>query len=87
MAFDKPDGTEIGVKCEIYHSPHVHVANQTDGRTVAQLGWLRDVPWGFRRLLNYLYQRYKKPIYMTENVSHFALKCQWMTKVLPCSVK
>ncbi|WWC95633.1 hypothetical protein V866_002498 [Kwoniella sp. B9012] len=47
MAFDKPDGTEIGVK--------------------SQLGWLRDVPWGFRRLLNYLYQRYKKPIYMTEN--------------------
>ncbi|WVR09713.1 hypothetical protein IAU60_006789 [Kwoniella sp. DSM 27419] len=33
----------------------------------SQLGWLRDVPWGFRKLLNYLYQRYRKPIYMTEN--------------------
>jgi beta-glucosidase len=35
----------------------------------AQLGWLRDVPWGLRKLLNYLADRYKKPIYMTENVS------------------
>nr|XP_018260078.1 uncharacterized protein I303_06995 [Kwoniella dejecticola CBS 10117]OBR82236.1 hypothetical protein I303_06995 [Kwoniella dejecticola CBS 10117] len=33
----------------------------------SQLGWLRDVPWGFRKLLNYIHQRYKKPIYMTEN--------------------
>ncbi|WRT69912.1 uncharacterized protein IL334_006903 [Kwoniella shivajii] len=33
----------------------------------SQLGWLRDVPWGFRKILNYLYQRYQKPIYMTEN--------------------
>ncbi|WWD22919.1 hypothetical protein CI109_107414 [Kwoniella shandongensis] len=31
------------------------------------LGWLRDVPWGLRKLLNYLYSRYEKPIYMTEN--------------------
>ncbi|WWC73867.1 uncharacterized protein I206_107839 [Kwoniella pini CBS 10737] len=33
----------------------------------SQLGWLRDVPWGLRKLLNYLHQRYKMPIYMTEN--------------------
>ncbi|WWC92590.1 uncharacterized protein L201_007549 [Kwoniella dendrophila CBS 6074] len=33
----------------------------------SQLGWLRDVPWGFRKLLVYLYQRYKMPIYMTES--------------------
>ncbi|ORY35755.1 beta-glucosidase, partial [Naematelia encephala] len=30
------------------------------------LGWLRDVPWGLRKLLNYLFDRYKTPIYMTE---------------------
>ena len=35
----------------------------------AELGWLRDVPWGFRKLLKYLSQRYQKPIYVTENVS------------------
>ncbi|KAL7419161.1 hypothetical protein Q5752_005997 [Cryptotrichosporon argae] len=33
----------------------------------SQLKWLRDVPWGTRKLLNYLYKRYKTPIYMTEN--------------------
>lgn len=40
------------------------------------MGWLQDVPWGLRRLLNYLSDRYstgpnKIPIYMTENVSFF----------------
>ncbi|TXT05691.1 uncharacterized protein COLE_07011 [Cutaneotrichosporon oleaginosum] len=33
----------------------------------SDLGWLRDVPWGFRKHLNYLYKRYGKPIYITEN--------------------
>ncbi|BEI81921.1 hypothetical protein CcaverHIS002_0210810 [Cutaneotrichosporon cavernicola] len=33
----------------------------------SQMGWLRDVPWGFRKHLNYLYKRYGKPIYITEN--------------------
>ncbi|WVF68282.1 hypothetical protein IAT40_003047 [Kwoniella sp. CBS 6097] len=33
----------------------------------SELDWHRDVPWGFRKHLNYLYQRYQKPIYMTEN--------------------
>lgn len=33
----------------------------------SDLGWLRDVPWGFRKHLNYLYKRYNKPIYITEN--------------------
>ncbi|OCF31715.1 hypothetical protein I316_06522 [Kwoniella heveanensis BCC8398] len=47
MAFDKPDGSIIGLESE--------------------LDWHRDVPWGFRKHLNYLYQRYQKPIYMTEN--------------------
>lgn len=31
------------------------------------LDWLRDVPWGFRKHLNYLYKRYQMPIYITEN--------------------
>lgn len=30
------------------------------------LGWA-VVPWGFRRLLNWMYQEYKMPIYVTEN--------------------
>ncbi|WOO77170.1 Beta-glucosidase 1B [Vanrija pseudolonga] len=33
----------------------------------SDLDWLRDVPWGFRNMLNYLYKRYGKPIYVTEN--------------------
>lgn len=39
---------------------------------LASLGWLRDVPWGLRAMLNYLYKRYKLPIYMTENVGHYS---------------
>lgn len=31
------------------------------------MDWLQDVPWGLRKLLNYLYDRYQKPIFMTEN--------------------
>jgi beta-glucosidase len=33
----------------------------------SDLDWLRDIPWGFRKHLNYLYKRYGKPIYVTEN--------------------
>ncbi|XP_038073990.1 lactase-phlorizin hydrolase-like [Patiria miniata] len=29
--------------------------------------WLRPVPWGLRRLLNWVSQEYGKPIYITEN--------------------
>lgn len=35
----------------------------------SQEAWLRDIPWGLRALLNYLWKRYQLPIYMTENVS------------------
>jgi hypothetical protein len=38
----------------------------------AEERWLQDVPWGFRALLNYLFARYQKPIYVTEN--GFAIK-------------
>ncbi|KAJ2920434.1 hypothetical protein H1R20_g8959, partial [Candolleomyces eurysporus] len=33
----------------------------------AQSAWLQDYPDGFRALLNYLWKRYKLPIYVTEN--------------------
>ncbi|KAK9476944.1 glycoside hydrolase superfamily [Lipomyces japonicus] len=33
----------------------------------ADLSWLRPVPWGFKKLLEYLYARYGKDIYVTEN--------------------
>jgi len=35
--------------------------------TQAQSPWLQDVPWGFRKLLNWIYKRYQYPIYVTEN--------------------
>ncbi|XP_006455043.1 hypothetical protein AGABI2DRAFT_194744 [Agaricus bisporus var. bisporus H97] len=40
--------------------------------TQAHCAWLQDYPDGFRALLNYLYKRYKLPIYVTEN--GFAVK-------------
>ncbi|KAI0942829.1 Beta-glucosidase 1B [Taiwanofungus camphoratus] len=40
--------------------------------TQAQCAWLQDYPQGFRQLLHYLYKRYRKPIYVTEN--GFAVK-------------
>jgi hypothetical protein len=33
------------------------------------MGWHRSVPFGCRKMLNYLWDKYKTPIYMTENVS------------------
>ena len=29
--------------------------------------WLRTCPWGFRKLLNWIWKRYGVPIYITEN--------------------
>jgi len=40
--------------------------------TQAQCAWLQDYPQGFRALLNYLWKKYKTPIYVTEN--GFAVK-------------
>ncbi|TFK22418.1 beta-glucosidase [Coprinopsis marcescibilis] len=40
--------------------------------TQAHCSWLQDYPEGFRQLLNYLWKRYKLPIYVTEN--GFAVK-------------
>lgn len=37
------------------------------------MGWHRSVPWGCRKMLNYLWDKYKTPIYMTENVSRLHL--------------
>ena len=46
------------------------------GLSPADLEWLRDVPWGVRKLLNWIYKRYQVPIYMTENVS-FRARSRW----------
>ncbi|KAJ7082523.1 beta-glucosidase 1B [Mycena crocata] len=35
--------------------------------TQAHCAWLQDYPEGFRALLNYLWKRYRMPIYVTEN--------------------
>lgn len=40
--------------------------------TQAHCAWLQDYPEGFRNLLNYIWKRYKLPIYVTEN--GFAVK-------------
>jgi len=40
--------------------------------TQAHCAWLQDYSPGFQQLLNYLWKRYKKPIYVTEN--GFAVK-------------
>jgi len=44
----------------------------TELGTQAHCSWLQTYPPGFRALLNYLYKRYRKPIYLTEN--GFAVK-------------
>ncbi|KAI0030154.1 beta-glucosidase [Vararia minispora EC-137] len=47
-------------------------SNGTQLGTQAHCAWLQTYPQGFRDLLNYLYKKYKKPIYVTEN--GFAVK-------------
>ncbi len=64
--FVGPDGKAIAEECEYSLRRLVCSRKLT---LQAELPWLRDVPWGMRLMLNYLYQRYKMPIYMTENVS------------------
>jgi len=44
----------------------------TDLGNQSECAWLQDYPVGFRKHLNYLWDRYKTPIYMTEN--GFAVK-------------
>ncbi|CDK28778.1 unnamed protein product [Kuraishia capsulata CBS 1993] len=42
----------------------------SDGKEIgpkAGLSWVRPVAWGFRKLLEYLYDRYHQDIYITEN--------------------
>lgn len=33
----------------------------------ADMDWHRAVPWGVRKYITYLWRRYQKPIYITEN--------------------
>ncbi|TDL27833.1 glycoside hydrolase family 1 protein [Rickenella mellea] len=47
-------------------------ADGTQLGTQAHCAWLQDYPEGFRALLNYLWNRYKLPIFVTEN--GFAVK-------------
>ncbi|KIM54154.1 glycoside hydrolase family 1 protein [Scleroderma citrinum Foug A] len=47
-----------------------YMFNRPDGTqlgTQANCSWLQDYPEGFRQLLNYIWNRYKHPIYVTEN--------------------
>lgn len=38
--------------------------------------WLKIVPWGFRKLLKFIYDEYKLPIYVTENgYSDYGERC------------
>lgn len=76
LTFVKPDGSgELGQQCTFRPSrtpslpSRLLTSYSTLVSTTAHMDWLQDVPWGLRKLLNYLYDRYKKPIYMTENVS------------------
>jgi beta-glucosidase len=42
----------------------------TNGKLIGKLEhpeWLYNVPWGFRKLLNHSWRRYRAPIYITEN--------------------
>jgi beta-glucosidase len=52
-----------------------HTFTRPDGTqlgTQAHCAWLQDYPEGFRHLLNYIWKRYRLPIYVTEN--GFAVK-------------
>ncbi|GMK59288.1 hypothetical protein CspeluHIS016_0703030 [Cutaneotrichosporon spelunceum] len=56
------DDETAGNACLLFTRP-----DGTELGPESELGWLRDVPWGLRKHLNYLYTRYGKPIYITEN--------------------
>ncbi|CCM00730.1 uncharacterized protein FIBRA_02770 [Fibroporia radiculosa] len=56
-------------------------ADGTQLGTQAHVAWLQSYPPGFRKLLNYLWETYKKPIYITEN--GFAAKNE---NILPLEV-
>lgn len=40
--------------------------------------WLRSTPWGFRPLLNWVWKRYKVPIYITENGTTAKGEHEWV---------
>lgn len=44
-----------------------HFANGTAVGVESNAGWLWDAPWGFEKLLVYLWETYRYPIYITEN--------------------
>jgi len=49
---------------------YVVSSRQRDGVMIgpkADSDWLYVVPWGFRKLLEWVYERYQSPIYVTEN--------------------
>lgn len=75
LTFVKPDGSgELGQQCEFSSRTTRLGSRRSLTRSfpssfpftlLAHMDWLQDVPWGLRKLLNYLYDRYKTPIYMT----------------------
>lgn len=80
LGFDRPDGTTaLGTQCASARrcAPACSAGSSTLTLTLPSIApaeepWLQDVPWGFRALLKYLADRYRKPIYVTEN--GFAVK-------------
>ncbi|EAW09826.1 LOW QUALITY PROTEIN: glycoside hydrolase family 1 protein [Aspergillus clavatus NRRL 1] len=44
--------------------------------------WLRAAPWGFRKLLNWIWSRYQMPIYVTENGTMVKKKTASMPEAL-----
>ncbi|CAZ82985.1 unnamed protein product [Tuber melanosporum] len=57
-----------------FRSQFFHDVEETitspDGKEIgpeAGLPWVRPVPWGFKKVLRYLWERYGKDIYVTEN--------------------
>lgn len=45
---------------------YVYEKNGVPIGSQAESSWLRVVPWGFRKLLNWIFNRYASPIYVTE---------------------
>jgi len=49
---------------------YVQMSRERDGKLIgprADSDWLYVVPWGMRKLLEWVYTRYQAPIYITEN--------------------